>query len=94
MTTACPRHSNVMQFLDVSKNCQITWLKSSTFWKKSYFNFDLNVLFMKELRGAILSYIHWRSQGGGPGGLGPLNQNATNDKNLSKKPCFFIFSFF
>ena len=24
----------------------------------------------------------------------PSNQNATNDKNLTKKPGFFIFSFF
>ena len=46
---------------------------------------------MKELRGAILSQNHWRSKGGGPG---PLNRNATNDKNFTKKPCFFIFSFF
>ena len=49
---------------------------------------------MKELKGTILSQNHRRSQGSGTGGLGPLNQNATNDKNLTKKPCFFIFSFF
>ena len=24
MTTTCPRHNNVMQFLEVSKNCQVT----------------------------------------------------------------------
>ena len=24
MATTCPRHNNVMQFLDVSKNCQVT----------------------------------------------------------------------
>ena len=39
---------------------------------------------MKELKGAILSQNHRRSQGGGPGGPGPLNCNATNDKNLTK----------
>ena len=49
---------------------------------------------MKELAGAILSQNYWRSKEGGPARLGPLNQNATNDKNLTKKPCFFIFSFF
>ena len=54
-----------MQFLEVSKNCQVTWLESSTFWKINYFNFDLNVVvFMKKLvRGAILSQNHCRSQG-------------------------------
>ena len=35
---------------------------------------------MKELKGAILSQNHRRSQGGGPGGPGSLNRNATNDK--------------
>ena len=49
---------------------------------------------MKELGGAILSQNHWRSQEVTEGGPGPLNQNATNDKKLTKKPCFFIFSFF
>ena len=47
---------------------------------------------MKELKDAILPQNQRRSQGGGPGGPGPLNRNATNDKNLTKKPCFFIFS--
>ena len=49
---------------------------------------------MKELKGAILSQNYKRSQGGSLGDPGPLNRNATNDKNLTKKPCFFIFSFF
>ena len=49
---------------------------------------------MKELKGAILSQNHRRSLGGGLGGLGPLNRNATIDKNLTKKPWLFIFSFF
>ena len=40
---------------------------------------------MKELKGAILSQNHRQSQGGDPGGPGPLNQNATNDTNLTKK---------
>ena len=35
---------------------------------------------MQELKGAILPQNHWRSQGGDPGGPGPLNRNATNDK--------------
>ena len=39
---------------------------------------------MKEFKGAILSQNHRCSQGGGSGGPGPLNQNATNDKNLAK----------
>ena len=51
------------------------------------------IFFMKELKGAILSQ-NYRLARGGPRGSGPLNQNATNDKNLTKKPCFFIFSFF
>ena len=49
---------------------------------------------MKEFKGTILSQNHRRSQVGGIGGLGPLNLNATNHKNLTKKSCFFIFSFF
>ena len=49
---------------------------------------------MKELKGAILPQNHRRSQGGGGGGAGLLNRNATNDTNLTKKPCFIIFSFF
>ena len=94
MATTCSHHNNVMQFLEVSKNCQVTSLESSTFWKKSCFNFALNVFFMQELNGAILSQNHRRSQRGGPGGPGPLNRNEINDKILTKKPCFFIFSFF
>ena len=49
---------------------------------------------MKELKGAILSQNHRLSQGGGTGGPSPLNLNATNEKNFTKKPCFFVFSFF
>ena len=56
MTTTCPRHNYVMQFLDGSKDCQVIW-------KKSYFNFALRFFFMKELKGAILSQNHWRSTG-------------------------------
>ena len=48
---------------------------------------------MQELKDAILSQNRRRSQGGGSGGPGPLNRNATNDKNLTKKPCFFHFQF-
>ena len=95
MTTKCTRHNNVMQFFDVSKNCQVTGLEFSTFWKKRYSNFTLNVFFfIKELKGPILSQNHRRSQGGGPGDPGFLNQNATNDKSLTKMPCFFILRFF
>ena len=43
MATSCPRHNNVMQFLEVAKNCQVTWLESSKFLKKSYFNFALTL---------------------------------------------------
>ena len=39
---------------------------------------------MKELKGAILFQNHRRSQEGGPGGPGPLDRNATNQKNLTK----------
>ena len=46
---------------------------------------------MEELKGAILSQNHRRSQGGGTGGSGPLNQNATNDTNLTKKVLFLHF---
>ena len=49
---------------------------------------------MKELKGAILCQNHRRSQGGGTGGLGPLNRNATNDTNLTKKALFLHFYFF
>ena len=48
---------------------------------------------MKELKGAILSQNHRRSQGGGPGGPRPLNRNATNDTNLAKKVLFLHFQF-
>ena len=88
--TTCPRHNNVRQFLEVSKNCQVTWLESSSFWKKSYFNFALIVFYMKERKDAILSQNHWRSQGDGPERRGPLHRNATNDKNV-KKALFFHF---
>ena len=48
---------------------------------------------MKEIKGAILSQNHMRSHGGGQGGPGPLNRNATNDTNLTKKVLFFHFQF-
>ena len=49
---------------------------------------------MKELKGAILSQNFRRSQIGGPRDPGSLNRNATNDKNLTKRPYFVVFSFF
>ena len=48
---------------------------------------------MKELKGANLSQHHRRSQGGGLRGPGPLNRNATNDTNLTKKILFLHFHF-
>ena len=48
---------------------------------------------MKELKDAILSQNHRRSQGSGLGGPGPLNRNATNDTNLTKKVLFLHFQF-
>ena len=48
---------------------------------------------MKELKGAILFQNHTRSQGGGPGGPGPLHRNATNDEILQKKTLFVHFQF-
>ena len=49
--------------------------------------------FMKELKGAILSQNYRQSKGGGPGGPGPLNRNATNDTMLTKKVLFLHFQF-
>ena len=46
---------------------------------------------MKELKGAILSQNHRRSQGGGTGGPGPLNRNATDGTNLTEKVLFLRF---
>ena len=100
MATTCPRHNNVMQFLEVSKNCQVTWFKSSTFRKKSFFKFCFKRVFKQELKGAILSQNNQRgvarggSQRGGPGGPGPLNRNAINDKSLTKKALFPHFHLF
>ena len=63
---------------------------------------------MKELKDAILSQNHRRSQGVAQGvdqgvvhgwtrgwtrGPGHLNRNATNDKNLTKKALFLHFQF-
>ena len=45
---------------------------------------------MKKRKGAILSQNHRRSQGGGPGCPVPLNRNATNDTNLTKKKVLFL----
>ena len=50
-------------------------------------------VFMKEFKGAILSQNHRRSQGCGPGGPGPFNRNATNEKKLTKKVLFLHFQF-
>ena len=94
MTTKCPCHNIIMQFLEVSKKLSSDLIRVLHVLEKSYVNFALNVFFKKKLKGAILFQNHSRSQGGGPGGPGPLKQNATNDTNLTKKPCFFIFSFF
>ena len=90
-----------MQFFDVSKNCQVTGLESSSFRKESYFNFDLNVFFfMKELvRGAILSQNHWRSQGVDEGTRAPLIEMPAMTKICQKSlvssfsVCFSIFAY-
>ena len=61
--------------------------------EKSYSNFALNAsFFMKELKDVILSQNHRRQGGVGPGGPGPHNRNAINDKNLTKKR-FLHFQF-
>ena len=48
---------------------------------------------MQELKSAILSQNHRRSQEVDPGDPGPLNRNATNDKSLTKKVLFLHFQF-
>ena len=72
MTTTCPRHNNVMHFLYVSKKCQVTWLESSTVWKKSYFNFALNVFFFcKNLRARSYLKIIGEARGVAQGARAP-----------------------
>ena len=57
------------------------------------------MFFYERIKSATLSQNHRRSQGGGTGGLRPLNRNATNDKNLTKNlvssfpVSFSIFAF-
>ena len=74
----------------------VKWLDSSPprFGKEVILILLQMLFFMKELKGAILSQNHWRSQVGGPESPGPVNRNATIDKNLTKKFFFFIFGFF
>ena len=71
MTITCPRHDNVMQFLEASKKLSSDLTRVLHVLEKSYFNFALNVFFLKELKGAILSQNYRRSQGvaqgAGPG---------------------------
>ena len=74
MTTTCPRHNNVMHFINNVRrfkklSSDLTGVLHVL--EKSYFNFALNVFFMKELKGAILSQNHRRSQGSGPGVRAP-----------------------
>ena len=93
MTTTCPCHNNIMQFLRGFKNCQVTLLEFSTFQKKSYFNFALNVFFCKkDLKGAILFQNLRCSQLGGTGDPGPLNQNVTYEKKFCQKSLVSSFS--
>ena len=73
MTTTCPRHNNVMQFLEVLKKLSSDLTRVLHVLEKSYCNFALNVFFMKELKGAILSQNHRRSRGGGSECPGPLD---------------------
>ena len=64
------------------------------FFNENYGNKGLNVFVLcKNL--SVRSYLKIIGLARfDPGGPGPLNQNATNGKNLTEKPCFFIFSFF
>ena len=98
MTTTCPRHNNAVQFLELSKKLSSDLTRVLHVLENKFFEFSFKCfvlfIFMKELKDAILFQNHWRSQGDGPGRLGPYNRNATNNKSLTKKPCFFIFSFF
>ena len=96
MTTTCQRHKKCRAIPGGFKKLSSDLTRVLHVLEKKFFlNFALNVFFMKELKGAILFQNHRRSQGVGPVGLGPLNCNATNDKNLTtKKLRFFIFSFF
>ena len=72
MTTACPRHNNVVQFLEVSKNCQVTLTRVLHVLEKKLFKFCFKCcLFMKELNGAILSQNHRRRQGVAQGARAP-----------------------
>ena len=92
MTTTCPRHNNVMQFLEVLKNCRVTWLETSTFWKKSYFNFALIVFFL--WKNAILSPNHRRSQGDGLGFRAPSIEKPPMKKfNKKSLVSSFLVSF-
>ena len=43
MTTTCPRHNNVMQFLETSKKLSSGLTGVLLVLEKSYFNFALNV---------------------------------------------------
>ena len=60
-----------MQFLKVSKNYQVNWLESSTFWKKSYFNFALNISLWKNFKCVILSQNHRVAKGVAQGARAP-----------------------
>ena len=52
---------------------------------------------MKELNARsylkIIGVARGVAQEGGPGGSGPLNWNATNDTNMTKKTLFLHFQF-
>ena len=73
MTTTCPCN-NVMQFLDVSKKLSSDLTQVLHGLEKKLFYFCFEFFFMKELKGAILSQNHRRSQGGGPGGRAPQSK--------------------
>ena len=61
-------------------------------WKRSYFNFALNVFFIKELKGAILSLNHWRRQGVAQGAQDPQSKCHQRQK-FDEKALFLHFQF-
>ena len=70
-----------MQFLKVSKNCQVTWLEYSTFWKKSYFNFALNIFYERTLNARSYLKIKGVARGVAKGAWAPSIEMPPTTKN-------------